>query len=232
MDVRLIDSMGTDLSVVNAARVSFDKKSSWERQIDTQGIYELSDGDVGLINFLARHNHFTPFTHTSITFHLSVPIFVARQLVKHQVGLSMNEVSRRYVSDEPEIYHPDVWRGNPENKKQGSDPNTSIEWLDRNTRVGSAVQKVNELALETYRKMITAGVCAEQARMVLPLSTYTQFYWTGSLYAWARVCNLRCAGDAQQETREIGWMIHDHANEKFPVSFPALFYSGLSKKTP
>ena len=121
--------MGTDLSVVNAARVSFGKKHT-----------EMTKGDVGLINFLAKHGHWTPFGHCTLSYHIKAPIFVARQLVKHQVGLVWNEISRRYVEDDPELWMPKVWRGNPENKKQGSDPNIKIEWLDRedSDRKGSA----------------------------------------------------------------------------------------------
>ena len=120
MKVTLIDSMGTDLSVVNAARVSFNKEATWERQIDTQGIYELADRDKKLIRYLARHGHWTPFGHCFFSFRLHIPIFVARQLVKHQVGLCLNEVSRRYIDEEPEFYVTLIWRGKSDNKKQAS----------------------------------------------------------------------------------------------------------------
>jgi len=205
MSVELIDVMGTDLSVVNAARVSFGKKHT-----------EMTKGDVGLINFLAKHGHWTPFGHCTLSYHIKAPIFVARQLVKHQVGLVWNEISRRYVEDDPELWMPKVWRGNPENKKQGSDPNIKIEWLDRETRTGKAVHVATDLAVETYKRLLEGGVCAEQARMILPQNTYTEWYWTGSLYAFSRVCNLRCKDDTQK------WEIQDLAKEKFPVSWPAL----------
>ena len=227
MNVTLIDSMGTDLSVVNAARVSFNKKSQWGHHVPGQGIFELKKGDVKLIQYLAKHGHWTPFGHCTLSYHIKAPIFVARQLVKHQIGLVWNEVSRRYVDTVPEIYHPDTWRGNPENKKQGSDPDVNIEWLDRETRTGRAVREAADLAVETYKRLLESGVCAEQARMVLPQNTYTEWYWTGSLYAFSRVCNLRCKGDTQEETRNVAWEIHDLAKEKFPVSWPALFYIGL-----
>jgi len=212
MTVELINWMGDDLTVVNAARVSFGKKHS-----------EMTKGDVGLIKFLGKHGHWTPFGHCSLSFHIKAPIFIARQLVKHTVGLCWNEISRRYVEDEPETYHPDSWRGNPEDKKQGSDPDSNIEWIDREMRVGTAVRKVTKQATETYKKLLEAGVCAEQARMILPQNTYTEWYWTGSLYAFSRVCNLRCKGDTQKETRDVAWEIHDLAKEKFPVSWPSLF---------
>jgi thymidylate synthase (FAD) len=227
-EVTLVDSMGTDLSVVNAARVSFNKKSQWSHNIPSQGIYELSDGDKKLIRYLAKHAHWTPFGHCTLSFHIKAPIFVARQLVKHQVGLVWNEVSRRYVEDEPEFYFPNTWRSRPTDKKQGSG-DERIEWLDRENRVGSSVNKVCELALITYQRMLDAGVAPEQARMVLPQNTYTEWYWTGSLYAFARVCGLRCKGDTQEETRSAAWKIHDLAKGKFPVSWESLFYKNLEK---
>ena len=211
MSVELIDVMGTDLSVVNAARVSFGKKHT-----------EMTKGDVGLINFLAKHGHWTPFGHCTLSYHIKAPIFVARQLVKHQVGLVWNEISRRYVEDDPELWMPKVWRGNPENKKQGSDPNIKIEWLDRETRTGKAVHVVTDLAVETYKRLLEGGVCAEQARMILPQNTYTEWYWTGSLYAFSRVCNLRCKDDTQKETRDVAWEIDKLAKNKFSVSWEAL----------
>ena len=224
--VTLVDSMGTDLSVVNAARVSFAKKSAWGHNVPTQGIYELKEGDKKLIQYLAKHGHWTPFGHATLSYHIKAPIFVARQLVKHQVGLVWNEVSRRYVEDVPEYWTPDKWRSKPVDKKQGSGDET-IEWLNREERAGAAVSKSCDLAVETYQRMLDANVAPEQARMVLPQNTYTEWYWTGSLFAFARVCTLRCKGDTQEETRDIAWEIHDLAKEKFPVSWEALFYANI-----
>ena len=229
MKVTLIDSMGTDLSVVNAARVSFNKEATWERQIDTQGIYELADRDKKLIRYLARHGHWTPFGHCFFSFRLHIPIFVARQLVKHQVGLCLNEVSRRYIDEEPEFYEPDLWRSRPTNSKQGSGDET-VEWLDRQERGGSAMRKVYAESLRVYDKMLKANIAPEQARMILPQSTMTTWIWSGSLAAFARVCGLRCKGDTQEETRNVAWEIYDLAKKKFPVSWEALFYSTLAQK--
>ena len=201
MSVELVDKMGSDLSVVNAARVSF--------------------GDKKLINYLAKHEHWSPFAHATLQFHIEAPIFVARQLVKHQVGLAWNEISRRYVDSDPEYFYPDTWRSRPVDKKQGSGDET-IVWLDRNQRVGAAVNKVVELANDTYQKMLDAGISPEQARMVLPQNTITEWYWTGSLYAFARVCNLRCKEDAQEETRDVAWGIDKLARDNFPESWNAL----------
>ena len=210
MSVELVDKMGSDLSVVNAARVSFGKKHT-----------AMTEGDKKLINYLAKHEHWSPFAHATLQFHIEAPIFVARQLVKHQVGLAWNEISRRYVDSDPEYFYPDTWRSRPVDKKQGSGDET-IVWLDRNQRVGAAVNKVVELANDTYQKMLDAGISPEQARMVLPQNTITEWYWTGSLYAFARVCNLRCKEDAQEETRDVAWGIDILARDNFPVSWNAL----------
>ena len=153
--------------------------------------------------------------------HIGAPVFVARQLVKHTVGLCWNEVSRRYVDHPPEFYQPEEWRGRPVDKKQGSSDET-IAWLNRERRVGSEVHKAERHCAELYQSMIVAGVSPEQARMVLPQSMLTEWYWSGSLYAFARVCNLRCKDDTQEETRNIAWKIDEIAKEHFPVSWPAL----------
>ena len=212
VEVKLIDSMGTDLTVVNAARVSFGKKKE-----------KFEDGDAFLIRYLAEHNHWSPFGHCMLQFHIKAPIFVARQLVKHQVGLSWNEISRRYVDNEPEFYTVDVWRKRAENKKQGSDPNDTIEWVNRGERVGTVQLNVEYHALQGYREMIEAGVAPEQARMILPQSMMTEWYWSGTLYAFARVCNLRCSSDAQIETKEIADKIAWKSARNFPISWKALW---------
>ena len=217
MKVELVDVMGSDLTVVNAARVSFKKHHN-----------EFQDKDKKLIKYLAVNGHWTPFGHPQMQFRVNAPIFVARQLVKHQAGLVWNEVSRRYVEDTPEFWMPTVWRSRPTDKKQGSG-DEEIKWLDRELRPGRAVRDLCEYAVEIYEKMLDAGIAPEQARMVLPQNTYTEWYWTGSLYAFARVCGLRCKGDTQEETRGVAWQIHDLAKEKFPVSWEALFYKSLEK---
>ena len=214
MEVTLVDHMGSDLSVVNAARVSFAKVHD-----------EFKDeADTKLIRYLAKHNHWSPFGHASLQFHIRAPVFVARQLVKHQVGLTWNEVSRRYVDIEPEFFTPETWRGSAENKKQGS---SDVE-IDINPSTGSGpmmvddYQQVLRTAKWTYEEFLRKGVCPEQARMVLPQSMMTEWYWSGTLYAFARVCNLRCKDDAQKETQDVGWNIDKHARELFPASWPAL----------
>ena len=210
-EVTLIDHMGSDLTIINAARVSFGKMKK-----------QFGDGDEKLIQYLADHNHWSPFAHCSLQFHIKAPIFVARQLVKHQVGLSWNEISRRYVDNEPEFYTVDVWRKRAENKKQGSDPNDTIEWVNRGERVGTVQLNVEYHALRGYKEMIEAGVAPEQARMILPQSMMTEWYWSGTLYAFARVCNLRCSSDAQIETKEVADKIAWKAARDFPISWEAL----------
>ena len=212
MKVKLVDKMGTDLSVVNAARVSFAKESEWERP----DLYEnqLKDSDIKLIQYLAKHNHWSPFAHASLQFHIKAPIFVARQLVKHQVGLVWNEVSRRYVDDEPEFYIPQVWRKRPDKSiKQGSS-NETIEY-----DISGSIEFVNQ----TYKNLLREGVAPEMARMVLPQNLYTELYWSGTLYALSRVCNLRCAKDTQSETREIANGIRDICSSEFPTSWGELY---------
>ena len=207
--VKLVDHMGSDLTVVNAARVSFGKRK-----------IEFEDGDEKLINYLAKHNHWSPFGHCSVQFHIKAPVFVARQLVKHQIGLTWNEISRRYVDNEPEFFEPNVWRGVADNKKQGSS-DESIDINPRNDMVNDYQHALNR-AKWTYEELLRKGVCPEQARMVLPQSMITEWYWSGTLYAFARVCNLRCKPDAQQETREIANMIDKECGKLFPISWSAL----------
>ena len=225
MDVTLIDSMGSDLSVVNAARVSFAKNSEWESVPEagpTPGL--LQERDEKLIKYLAKHNHWSPFGHASLQFHIKAPVFVARQLVKHQIGLTWNEVSRRYVDDKPDFYHPLIWRGKADDKKQGS----SNEEIDINPSHPSGPSLVDDYQQAirscrwTYEELLRKGVCPEQARMVLPQSMMTEWYWSGTLYAFARVCNLRCKPDAQIETQMVADQIDKLSADTFPVSWEAL----------
>ena len=212
MNVTLVDHMGTDLSVANAARVSFAKKNEEFKE----------PGDRRLINFLAKHGHWTPFGHATLSFHVEAPIFVARQLVKHQVGLVWNEVSRRYVDYEPDYWIPEHWRARAEDKKQGSDEENTIEWVSRSQRTGALKSHVENIALKSYNTMLEAGVAPEQARMILPQSMMTEWYWSGTLYAFARVCNLRCASDAQYETRIVANLINEECGKLFPISWTEL----------
>ena len=219
-------SMGNDLTVVNAARVSFGKESAWD--------YEESDAysfkqhmkakDKKLIQYLAKHKHISPFGHCFASFHVKATVFVARQLVKHKF-LRWNEISRRYVDDEPEFYVPDVWRGRSEDKKQGSS-STAVEFLRMQgfgeQSVNDGVFKHQMHSLDLYRDMISAGVAPEQARMVLPQSMMTEWYWSGSLDAFADMCNLRCKPDTQAETRVVAQQIDRKMIELFPVSWDAL----------
>ena len=225
--------VGDDITVVNAARVSFGKKSRYyygdEAEISANFDIEweyptfMLSEDVKLINYLAKHNHKSPFNHCFITFHVKAPIFVARQLQKHEY-MPWNEISRRYVDSEPEFYQPDVWRGRSEDKKQGSDG--VVDMVDISGRFPLSPTTVQTLSdgktLEAYRNLIDAGVAPEQARMVLPQSMMTEWYWSGSLYAFAKMCGLRLKPDAQYETRLVAEQIEDKMTELFPESWTAL----------
>ena len=215
IEATYIDHMGSDLSVVNAARVSFGKTSEMDMS-DPWGPPKLKDKDAKLIKYLAKHKHISPFGHAFASFHVKAPIFVARQLVKHKF-LRWNEISRRYVDDEPEFYQPDVWRGRSADKKQGSEGMVDLGTLDTAVLYHSAVQ-----ALSAYKALLQQGVAPEQARMVLPQSTMTEWYWSGSLDAFADMCRLRCASDTQVESQHVAWAIHYKMAELFPVSWDAL----------
>jgi thymidylate synthase (FAD) len=218
IDVTYIDHMGTDLSVVNAARVSFNKTSSWELtdwrdSEDYARKKVLSKGDTKLIHYLADHKHTSPFGHAFASFHVKAPIFVARQLVKHKF-LRWNEISRRYVDDEPEFYQPDEWRGRSADKKQGSDGVVDVG-------------KIGDISLASktlYNSLLDRGVAPEQARMVLPQSTMTEWYWSGSLDAFADMCKLRLKTDTQVETQLVAQQIDQIMLGLFPVSWEALVY--------
>jgi thymidylate synthase (FAD) len=207
-EVEYVDHMGSDLSVVNAARVSFGKFTK-----------QLRDTDIKLIKYLASHKHWTPFAHTSLSLRIKCPIFVARQLGKHQVGLVWNEVSRRYVDNEPEFFLPHEWRGRPVNSKQGSN---GILPPELQTYVFSQVDDYMDVVGRLYDVLIQDGVAPEQARMILPQNMMTEFIWTGSLVAFARICSLRLDPHSQMETQEIAREIASLCETHFPYSFSAL----------
>jgi thymidylate synthase (FAD) len=211
--VALLDHMGSDLSVVNAARVSFSKVS-----------LEMTEADKKLIKYLAKHDHWTPFAHTSISLRIKAPIFVARQLGKHQVGLVWNETSRRYVKDTPEFYEPETWRAAAENVKQGSSETEVITHTKYGYPLAEGIPALYGALLEVYEEMIEAGVSPEQARMVLPQSMMTEWVWTGSLLAFVRVCKLRLDKHTQKETRDVAELIYVIIKQLYPVSVPALMW--------
>lgn len=250
MKAEYIDHMGDDLRVVNAARVSFDKESFWSNEedwleFDADPQLLLFDADPQLlltdqklISYLAKHDHFSPFTHPQITLRETVPIFVARQRFKHTVGFTYNEVSRRYVDDTPEFYVPEVWRKRPEGSvKQGSSDEAVIylcadedgeqerplpEGFEGSGMVSEAYERLMYYAGDLYAEMIASGVCPEQARMVLPQSMMTSYYVTGSLMAFARAYKLRADGHAQKEIRDLAAQWGQIIRPLFPVSWSAL----------
>ena len=214
IEATYIDHMGSDLSVVNAARVSFGKNSEWMPRIHYGEELVLKPKDARLIRYLAKHNHKSPFNHTFVTFHVKAPVFVARQLVKHEY-MPWNEISRRYVDVEPEFYVPDVWRGRSEDKKQGSEG--VIEDIDPDV-----ANSMVACAKHDYNYLLAKGVSPEQARMILPQSMMTEWYWSGTLFAFAKMCGLRLKEDNQAETRVVAEKIEDVMMKLFPVSWEAL----------
>lgn len=208
--VELLDTFGDDLTVVNAARVSFAKEST-----------EFNEKDEKLVNYLAKHHHVTPFFHPQVRMRIKMPIFVAREWYRHQIGFARNEVSRRYVDEEPEFYVPDICRQRDPKLKQGS---KDIEVNDNPICV-SAIKEVNTHSLHIYKALLDQGVCPEQARIVLPQSMYTEFIETGSLAAYSRLCHLRLDLSAQKEIRDYAEAVVKLLEPKFPVSWKALIHS-------
>ena len=210
--VTYIDHMGSDLSVVNAARVSFGKQSDWMPRVHNGEPKVLQFKDDKLIKYLAKHKHYSPFNHTFVTFHVKAPIFVARQLQKHEY-MVWNEVSRRYVDSEPEFYVPEVWRGRSADKKQGS---------EGEVKSNANVFYYNTKALMLYNQQLDEGVSPEQARMHLPQSMMTEWYWSGTMKAVHKMCSLRCKPDTQLETQIVANHIDEEMAKLFPISWEAL----------
>jgi thymidylate synthase (FAD) len=283
MKVTYIDHMGTDLSVVNAAKVSFGERSEWENDQDDDSwvnpfignyrremrhpdfVGKLSEKGQDLIQFLARGctsgdwgaimqsvaecsseedqkivydedlegllnhirkmpSHWSPFAHTAISLHLKMPIFVARQIMKHTTGIEYNEVSRRYVKSEPEFYFPDVWRKKADNVKQGSSDEAVANYQslwEYDSVENDYNAHMNEAA-EFYKHLLSQGVAPEQARMILPQSMYTEVIATGNLYAWANMYIQRSDSHAQKETQDLAKQIGDIVKPLYPVSWDAL----------
>ena len=214
MEVKYVDHMGSDERVVDAARVSFAKVAA----------NYSNEQNAKLIQYLAAHNHWSPMAHPQITLHVKAPVFVARQLVKHQVGGVWNEVSRRYVDSEPEFWFPEVWRGRPEGSiKQGSTGVLDSKQPDMDIDIYT--HDIVRKTVQLYSDLLTTGVAPEQARMILPQNMMTEWYWTGSLMFFCRVCRERLAPGAQQETREVAEQIAEIVASLFPVSWAALMGS-------
>ncbi len=219
MVARYLEHMGSDLSICRAARNSFAKEQEGWR----------GEKDERLLNYLARERHELPFAHPHISFHFEAPIFVARQLAKHQVGFVWSEVSRRYVKTEPTFWWPKVWRKGSKDIKQGS-LDESVE--DVNRYFAKYMQFSAEDSLEAYNYALERGVCAEQARMVLPQNMMTAWTWTGSLLGWSRIWKLRTAADAQRETAEVVRQIDGPLAELFPVAWGVLKKHGSAVEEP
>lgn len=229
--VDYVDHMGTDLTVCNAARVSFNNESEWGLDFDAierlkscpynkDDVRMLKDKDVKLIRYLAKHNHWTPFAHPQITLRIKAPVSIRTQFFKHKQGFTENEISRRYVTFEPEFYTP-IWRTKPtDGAKQGSD-----DFLKDEAQSGvnsMAYQFVCDEALKNYNYLIEQGIAPEQARFILPQGMYTEWYWTGSLAAYARFYKQRIDDHAQWEVREYAKAVGKIIEPYFPVSWKQL----------
>ena len=216
--VEYVDHMRDDLTVVNSARVSFSNHKE-----------KFEDRDEKLIKYLAEHNHWTPFAHPQVTLRIKAPISIRTQFFKHKQGFVENEISRRYVDSPPEFYHP-RWRQKPSgNAKQGSDG-----WLEcrdggAETSGGFATHPLYESyrsvvknALNVYQELIASNVAPEQARFILPQGMYTEWYWTGSLSAYARFYSQRVDDHAQWEIQEYSKAVSEIISELFPISWKYL----------
>ena len=229
--VELMDHMGSDLTVCNAARVSFNKESEWGLDFDAierlkscpykkDDVRMLKEKDEKLIRYLAKHNHWTPFAHPQITLRVKAPVSIRTQFFKHKQGFVENEISRRYVSYEPEFYNP-VWRSKPtDGAKQGSEDFVKDE-VEANV-YSMAFDHVCVEALNNYNHLIEQGIAPEQARFILPQGMYTEWYWTGSLAAYARFYKQRKDDHAQWEIREYASAVGKIIEPYFPVSWKHL----------
>ena len=209
MKVDYVDKLGSDLTAVNAARVSVGKHHD-----------EFDESDKKLLHFLIDNKHTSPFYHAQLQLRVTLPIFLARQFMRHTVGMSYNEISGRYVEfDETAYYKPEGWREAAPGVKQGS----SDELLDRpaHNRASTAYETAVNVAFDTYNYLLSLGVCKEQARMVLPVSVETQFYVTGSLWAWLHFLELRLDQHAQLEMQLLAWQVYDIVNKHFPETVKA-----------
>jgi thymidylate synthase (FAD) len=211
MDIEYIQHSGSDLTVVNAARVSFDKRSD-----------QLIEKDERLIKYLAKNNHWTPFAHCHATYCFNIPLCIAAQLKRHTVGFAINEVSRRYVDSPPKFYMPGEFRERAENVKQGSGDTITDDQFFKD-----AFNTVYGVVRYVYKALLDQGLCPEQARMILPTGTATSFWMTGSLYAWARLCNQRLDSHAQKEIQYVAHLLSDSLSELYPVSWQALIGDDL-----
>ena len=205
--IELLDVFGNDLTIVNAARVSFNKEST-----------ELNSKDEKLIQYLAKHNHITPFFHPQLRFRIKMPIYVAREWYRHTIGFARNEVSRRYVDTPPECYNPQDIRARDTNLKQGS----KLTNVENNMEIALKIKDIQDKVLNTYEELLSLNVAPEVARGILPQSMYTEFIETASLAAYARLCKLRLDPHSQKEIQEYAKVLSELIEEKFPMSWKAL----------
>jgi len=215
--VELLDYMGDDLDVVNAAKVSFSRESEWEIT-DKFGNFKLADRDTKLINYLATHDHWTPFAHTALKFRVAAPVPIRTQCFKHKIGMVENEESRRYISTTPEIFIPEFFRAKPEGSiKQGSgdEHKDSEYWIEQ-------YKQATTFSVNTYLRMLNDNVCPEQARFILPQGAIVNWIWTGNLVSFANFFNKRTDPHAQREVQVVAELVGKEVEAIFPVSWKAL----------
>lgn len=222
MKIDYMCHMGDDLLVVNAARTSFSKES-----------FKLTDKDAGLIAFLARERHLLPFRHPQVTLRCKAPLFVARQLGKHQVGMSWSEESRRYIKTDPEFYWPAKWRKAADNVKQGSSDEEIKDYssLWQFDSIEQDIDSFLDESLTFYNHLLASGLAPELARMVLPQAVEISWVWTGSLLSWVHMVKERTHPTAQRETQEFARMVEEIVAPLYPVSWEALMKDRSEKES-
>ncbi|MCL5436409.1 MAG: FAD-dependent thymidylate synthase [Candidatus Dependentiae bacterium] len=213
--VELIEYFGTDLTVVNAARVSFHKESAFE---EVDGALSLPTRDVELIDYLAKHRHIAPFFHPQLRFRICMPIFIMREWYRHTVGFCRNEVSRRYVTTRPDCFVPPALRQRDANVKQGSSARLVVDSDVLVERMRGFMRQ----SVDFYEELLAQGVCGEQARLILPQAMYTEFIETASLAGYARLATLRLAENAQREIGTYARLVAELIEPRFPASWKAL----------
>lgn len=208
-----IDHMGSDISVVNSARVSFGKETK-----------AIDEKDIKLINYLAKHKHLTPFEHCSLSVKVTCPLFIRSQIHRHRT-FSYNEISRRYTSENIEFYEPEVYRKQHDKSKQCSAGDFDEA---TNANIQLLVRQIHEQSLDAYNKLLDLGVAREMARGILPQNLMTEFWMTGNLRNWVAFLGLRIDNHAQKEVQDVAQPILKIIKEKFPESAKALFKHELN----
>ena len=213
MKITLIKTLGTDLTIVNAARVSLNKQSK-----------KINEQDEKLIAYLMKHKHWSPFAHAILQYRITAPLFIARQWYKHQIGIARNEISRRYISTPPTYYTPQTWRQTAKTIKQGSaQPLPQEKQKEIHQKYKNHIKDTTKL----YKELINNNICPEQARIILPQATNTQWIETASLYACLRIIHLRCEHTAQKEIQKLAQQLEKIIKQKYPITMKTYKTHGI-----